>query len=181
MKQINKVDYMRHPKSIPDTDDGNMRLYYELELLRSSYESSKCSTQLNRYIQIIDVLGERGLFVDFGSDLEIDKATRRSDWYEPLMKPIPSPGKDEEQSAFISRCMGVIGGEYEDKKQAVAICHDSWRKAKKKSDDIIPVLPVEKKPEIHIHLDDDEDKQLDLEYKRERLQLIRALKEKAKV
>jgi len=132
MRYINKVDYMRHPKSIPDTDDGNMRLYYELELLRSSFESCHCPTQLQRYTQIIDVLGERGLYVDFNTDLAIDVALRKYDWYDLINKPIPSPGKNESQSDFISRCMGAIGGEYDDKKQAVAICHSSWRESKKK-------------------------------------------------
>jgi len=132
MRQINKVDYMRHPKDIPDTDDGNMRLYYELELLRSSYESCECPTQLQRYTQIIDVLGERGLYVPFNTDLAIDVALRKYDWYDLISKPIPSPGKNESQSDFISRCMGSIGGEYEDKKQAVAICGSSWRNSKKK-------------------------------------------------
>lgn len=131
MMHLNQVNYTRHPREIPDTDEGNLRLYYELELLRSNYESAKLKKQLNRYIQIIDVLGERGLLAPFDSDLEIDKATRCSDWYEPIMKPIPSPGKDESQDDFISRCMSAIGGEYEDKKQAIAICYDSWRKRKK--------------------------------------------------
>ena len=129
---MNKVDYMRHPRDIPDTDEGNLRLYYELELLRSNYESDKLKKQLDRYIQIIDTLGERGLLAPFDSDLEIDKATRKSDWYEPLMKPIPTPGEKEEQDAFISRCMSAIGGEYEDKKQALGICYSSWRDSKKK-------------------------------------------------
>lgn len=42
--------------------------------------------------------------------------------------PIPTPQKEETESHFISRCMHVIGDEYEDKKQAVAVCYDSWRK-----------------------------------------------------
>ena len=132
LMQLNKVNYTRLPREIPDTDEGNLRLYYELELLRSNYESAKLKKQLDRYIQIIDVLGERGLHAPFDSDLAIDKATRRSDWYEPIMKPIPSPNKNESQNDFISRCMGVIGGEYEDKKQAVAICGSTWREHKKK-------------------------------------------------
>jgi len=135
MMQMNKVDYLRHPRDIPDTDEGNLRLYFELELLRSNYESDKLKKQLDRYIQIIDALGERGLLTAFDSDLEIDKATRRSDWYEPLMKPIPTPREDEKQDAFISRCMGTIGGEYKEKDQALAICFGSWRDSKKKRDE----------------------------------------------
>ena len=131
ISQMNKVDYMRHPRDIPDTDEGNLRLYYELELLRSNYESDKLKKQLDRYIQIIDTLAERGLYIDYSTDLEIDKATRKSDWYEPLMKPIPTPGEKETQSDFISRCMSAIGGEYEDKTQAVAICAETYRRHKK--------------------------------------------------
>jgi len=132
MRQINKVDYMRHPNDIPDTDEGNMRLYYELELLRSAYESEKLSKQIQRYTQIIDVLGERGLYVPFNTDLAIDVDLRKYDWYDMITKPIPTPGEKESQSDFISRCMDAIGGEYEDKKQAVAICGSTWRESRKK-------------------------------------------------
>jgi len=129
---MNKIDFMRHPKEIPDTDEGNMRLYYELELLRSEYEGSRCPTRLQRYTQIIDTLGERGQFVKFNSDLAIDKDLRKYDWYDMVSKPIPTPGENESQSDFINRCMGAIGGEYEDKKQAVAICGSTWRKSRRK-------------------------------------------------
>lgn len=40
--------------------------------------------------------------------------------------PIPSPSGDEDENTFISRCMGEIGGEYE-QEQALAICYKSYR------------------------------------------------------
>lgn len=45
--------------------------------------------------------------------------------------PIPRPRKDESQDDFGSRCMAAIGGEYEDKDQAYAICMDTYRESKK--------------------------------------------------
>jgi len=88
MSRINKVTYGRVPQSIPDTDEGNLRLLYELELLRSNYESDRLEKQLGRYIQIINVLSERGFSMDFSSELEIDKATRKSDWYDVITNPV---------------------------------------------------------------------------------------------
>ena len=43
--------------------------------------------------------------------------------------PIPRPNKDEEQDAFMSRCMGdeTMNEEYEDADQRAAICHSAWR------------------------------------------------------
>ena len=46
--------------------------------------------------------------------------------------PIPKPKKGEKEDDFVSRCMSDIGDEYDDKDQALAICHDTWRKSKKK-------------------------------------------------
>ncbi len=45
--------------------------------------------------------------------------------------PIPTPKKDEKETDYISRCMGVIGGEYKDKKQAVAVCYSTWKNRNK--------------------------------------------------
>jgi len=42
--------------------------------------------------------------------------------------PIPKPKTNEKQSNYINRCMEAIGGEYEDPKQAVAVCFSEWRK-----------------------------------------------------
>jgi len=47
--------------------------------------------------------------------------------------PIPTPKPDESQDDFGDRCMHAIGGEYEDKKQAYAICMDKYRDYKKKA------------------------------------------------
>ena len=40
--------------------------------------------------------------------------------------PIPSPSGDEDENAYMSRCMSEIGGEY-DQEQALAICYSKWR------------------------------------------------------
>ena len=40
--------------------------------------------------------------------------------------PIPSPSGDEDEGAFISRCMKEIGGEY-DQDQALAICYGKYK------------------------------------------------------
>lgn len=39
--------------------------------------------------------------------------------------PIPSPSGDEDETKFINRCMGEIGGEY-DQDQALGICYSKW-------------------------------------------------------
>jgi len=39
--------------------------------------------------------------------------------------PVPSPSGEEDEQGFISRCMGQIGNEYEEK-QALAICYSKW-------------------------------------------------------
>jgi hypothetical protein len=44
--------------------------------------------------------------------------------------PIPTPNAGEKQSDFIQRCMEAIGGEYDNKDQAVAICYTQWREGK---------------------------------------------------
>jgi hypothetical protein len=45
--------------------------------------------------------------------------------------PLPNPGKDEKQDAFVSRCMEnpSMKREYQDVKQRVAVCLNQWRKA----------------------------------------------------
>ena len=47
--------------------------------------------------------------------------------------PIPTPNANEDQSTFISRCMGddTMNSEYPDQKQRAAVCHTSWRDSKK--------------------------------------------------
>lgn len=55
--------------------------------------------------------------------------------------PIPKPKKDEKEKDFISRCMGAIGGEYDDNKQATAICYQSWKdKDKPKGNEMMPLV-----------------------------------------
>ena len=40
--------------------------------------------------------------------------------------PVPSPSGNEDENAFVSRCMKEIGGEY-DQDQALAICYSKWK------------------------------------------------------
>jgi hypothetical protein len=40
--------------------------------------------------------------------------------------PIPSPEGDEDENAYMSRCMSEIGGEY-DQDQALAICYKKYQ------------------------------------------------------
>jgi len=132
--EINLIDYFLIPADVPDTDDGNLRLYWELELLKGAYESDKQEKYLERYIRIVDVLGERGQFMKVDGDSEIEKVARQSDWYEMITKPIPSPRKDEARDKFISRCISSVAHADPDRKhvQVVAVCHEAWRRRKKK-------------------------------------------------
>lgn len=45
--------------------------------------------------------------------------------------PIPKPNAGEEEDKFIGRCMSAMKEEFTDNKQRLAVCYDSWRKAKK--------------------------------------------------
>jgi len=46
---------------------------------------------------------------------------------------MPTPGENEEQSKFISRCIPIVlkEGTAKDNKQASAICYSIWRESKK--------------------------------------------------
>jgi len=133
MERLNRINYSLHPSMIPDTDDGNFRLYWELELLKGFFESDRLNKHLERYIMIIDVLGERGQFMMPYGDSEIEKVARKSDWYEIITKPIPSPGKKEERGKFISRCISAVAHTDPERKhdQVIAMCHEAWRRRKK--------------------------------------------------
>ena len=128
---LNRIRFDVEPDLYPDTDKGNLRLFYELEMLKSYYEGAECSNCLERYIQIIDTLGSRGHFVDFSTDLKIDKATNETDW-EIILKPIPTPNAGEERGAFISRCIRELSHKDPERKkdQVAAICYESYRKGK---------------------------------------------------
>ena len=43
--------------------------------------------------------------------------------------PLPTPGKDEDQDAFISRCMAndAMKEEFPKQDQRAAVCYDLWR------------------------------------------------------
>jgi hypothetical protein len=47
--------------------------------------------------------------------------------------PIPKPNLNEKQSEFVSRCISSISGEYNDNKQAAAVCFTTWKEHKKKN------------------------------------------------
>ena len=47
--------------------------------------------------------------------------------------PIPKPKSGEAEKDYINRCMGAIGDEYDDNKQAVAVCYQKWNDRNKKS------------------------------------------------
>lgn len=55
--------------------------------------------------------------------------------------PIPKPHAGESQDDYIGRCMSAIGDEYDDKNQAVAICHQTWRDRNRK--DTVPATRTE--------------------------------------
>jgi len=57
--------------------------------------------------------------------------------------PIPKVKPREEQDAYVSRCMGAIGSEYDDNKQAVAVCMDSYRRGKKDLEDEAKAKPTD--------------------------------------
>ncbi|MEO5366047.1 MAG: HK97 family phage prohead protease [Magnetococcus sp. WYHC-3] len=50
--------------------------------------------------------------------------------------PIPKPKSKESKDEFVGRCMSAIGGEYDDKDQALAICFDAWKNKEKKGDEM---------------------------------------------
>jgi len=187
MGRLNRINYSLHPSTIPDTDDGNFRLYWELELLKGFFESDRLNKHLERYIQIIDVLGERSQFMKIDGDSEIEKVARKSDWYEMITKPIPSPGKKEDRAKFISRCISTVAHADPERKheQVVAMCHEAWRR-REKSEAEPPSLEqaiTKPKPELHIHLngdlkDIDEESQVNLDYKKEKLELVKALRKR---
>ena len=41
--------------------------------------------------------------------------------------PIPSPSGDEDENAFISRCMSELNEEFPDESQRAAVCYKAWR------------------------------------------------------
>jgi len=128
---LNKIRFEVEPDLFPDNDKGNLRLFYELEMLKSYYEGTECPNCLDRYIRIIDTLGSRGHFVDFSTDLKIDKAASEIDW-EIILKPIPTPHTGEDRATFISRCIKELSHKDPERKkdQIVAMCHESYRRDK---------------------------------------------------
>jgi len=182
MTKMNRVNYSVEPRDIPDTDEGNLRLYYELELLRSNYESERLNKQLNRYIDTINVLAERGHLVDFSSDLEIDKATRKADWPEPITKPFGPFKSFGACMSHMTRPKSKGGGGYS-KEKAQKVCGKMQAELGEKWDDSLEQTVTEK-PALHIHLDSkepdpvSESERLNLEYQREKLKLVKRIMER---
>lgn len=61
--------------------------------------------------------------------------------------PIPKPGKNEKENAFIGRCMGnsVMKTDYPKNKRRLAVCYSSWRVQEVKKEIIMAVKDVVKK------------------------------------
>lgn len=89
--RLNQIQLGRDPGEYPESYEGNLQLYYELEWLRTNYESEPLEDYLHRYILIMDTLGNRGLYIDYSTDLAIDKATHKADWREYTEKALPEP------------------------------------------------------------------------------------------
>jgi len=70
--------------------------------------------------------------------------------------PIPQPNKNEKQNDYISRCISSISGEFENNKQAAAVCFTTWRRSKKKNRNDSDCLENERK--ISIIIDENENK-----------------------
>lgn len=70
--------------------------------------------------------------------------------------PIPRPRKGETRDDFGSRCMEAIGGEYEDKKQAYAICMDTYRESKKSDRNLGEPKNDDERCKEHFGLTDEE-------------------------
>ncbi len=47
---------------------------------------------------------------------------------------MPTPGRNESQQEFVSRCIPIVlkDGTATDQKQAAAVCYSMWREAKSK-------------------------------------------------
>ena len=48
---------------------------------------------------------------------------------------MPTPGKNESESDFISRCIPIVIGEGVEKDQATARCYSIWRRSKGEKDE----------------------------------------------
>ncbi len=87
-KYVNKVDFNRHPSMIPNTDEGNLKLYYEFSLVRDSYEvkSKDIEDGINEpmenhvayYMAILNEMDERGLKVTRKDRSAIEKSISKA-------------------------------------------------------------------------------------------------------
>jgi len=87
-KFINKVDFTRHPSVIPDTDEGNLKLYYEFALVRDSYElkskdaedgiSESLENHVAYYMAILNEMDKRGLKVTRKDRCAIEKSVNNA-------------------------------------------------------------------------------------------------------
>lgn len=49
--------------------------------------------------------------------------------------PLPKPKSNEKRNVFVNRCVSILSedGEFEDRKQRVAVCYDIYNESKKNS------------------------------------------------
>ena len=130
--RLNKVDFKIDPNSIPNTDEGNLKLYHELGLLKIDYDEAPNKATLARYEAVLGILEKRELHVDYEEESEIDKATHEPS--EVIQKPLPHPSSGESREDFISRCMSAQSGEDKPQDQKLAICDSKWRDTQKSSE-----------------------------------------------
>lgn len=53
--------------------------------------------------------------------------------------PIPKVKNKEKRSDYIGRCVSAISSEYDNNKQAVAICYNSFKEAKASADGVVEI------------------------------------------
>lgn len=83
-KFINKVDFTRHPSVIPNTDEGNLKLYYEFSLVRDSYElkskdiedgiNESMENHVAYYMALVNEMEKRGLRITRRDRSAIEKS-----------------------------------------------------------------------------------------------------------
>ena len=162
-RTLNKIRFNVEPRLFPNTNSGNLRLYYELELLKSYYENVESQKHLDRYLLVIDELMDRGLGVDFSTDMKIDKAVKtvKGVYTEDVVQ---KPFADYEDFDDCVR-------RNKDKKDPKAYCAEIMRRVEETQ---------KTHGDIHIHLDSDisilsENDEVELEYKKAKLELLKSI------
>ena len=168
---LNRIRFDVEPDLYPDTDKGNLRLFYELEILKSQYEYTESSKYFDRYMETIDTLIQRGYQTDFSTDTKIDKAVRtvRTVLSEPEV--VQKPFADYKDFAD---CVA----RNKDKGDPKAYCAEIMHR----------VEGTKKEGDIHIHFDgetsiapEEQEDDLKKEYYLQKIELIKQLKERLQV